>query len=104
MFVTAPLPFTDPSKRLSVARPFASGTTKKGRNFDSYPAVTYYSQPDAYYNQSDVYIERPTQRSYTAPAPQPKAQYYCPDSGYYPSVQTCPRGWLRVVPDGAPPS
>ena len=28
--------------------------------------------------------------------------YYCPDRGYYPSVQTCPKGWLRVVPENPP--
>ena len=26
---------------------------------------------------------------------------YCPDTGYYPAVKTCPQGWLRVVPDDA---
>ncbi|HWZ70012.1 MAG TPA: DUF4124 domain-containing protein [Casimicrobiaceae bacterium] len=26
--------------------------------------------------------------------------YYCPDSaGYYPDTQTCPSGWLQVVPN-----
>jgi hypothetical protein len=35
-------------------------------------------------------------------APAQTYRYYCPDSGYYPSVRTCPAGWLRVVPDGAP--
>ena len=30
-------------------------------------------------------------------------QYYCPDpAGYYPQVNTCARGWLRVVPPSAP--
>lgn len=29
--------------------------------------------------------------------------YYCPDQGYYPAIQTCPRGWLQVVP-GSPPA
>jgi hypothetical protein len=29
--------------------------------------------------------------------------YYCPDpAGYYPQINTCARGWLRVVPQGAP--
>jgi hypothetical protein len=29
--------------------------------------------------------------------------YYCPDpAGYYPQVQTCSRGWLRVAPQNAP--
>ena len=28
-------------------------------------------------------------------------QWYCGDpSGYYPDVQTCPSGWLQVVPNG----
>jgi hypothetical protein len=28
-------------------------------------------------------------------------QWYCRDpSGYYPDVQTCPSGWLQVVPNG----
>jgi len=71
-----------------------------------YPAYyydyPYYSYP-SYYDSTEVYVEPPAGGTVTpAPAPQPKAQYYCPDSGYYPSVQTCPRGWLRVVP-GAPP-
>ena len=29
--------------------------------------------------------------------------YYCPDlNGYYPYVQSCPRGWLRVIPESPP--
>jgi hypothetical protein len=28
-------------------------------------------------------------------------QWYCRDpAGYYPDVQTCPSGWLQVVPNG----
>ena len=50
---------------------------------------------------ADAFVEQGG--AMTAPtAPQSQSQYYCPDSGYYPSVQTCPRGWLRVVP-GSPP-
>jgi hypothetical protein len=31
--------------------------------------------------------------------------YYCPDpQGYYPYIQNCPSGWLKVVPDTAPPN
>jgi hypothetical protein len=33
-----------------------------------------------------------------APAPQDD-RYYCPGQGYYPSIQTCPKGWLRVIPE-----
>ena len=28
--------------------------------------------------------------------------YYCPDQGYYPYVQSCPKGWLQVAPQPAP--
>jgi hypothetical protein len=29
--------------------------------------------------------------------------YYCTDpAGYYPQVQNCAKGWLKVVPDGSP--
>jgi len=52
-----------------------------------YPAYSYYDYP------SDGYAQ---------PA-QPQTQFYCPDAGYYPTVKTCPQGWLRVVPDNAPP-
>lgn len=29
--------------------------------------------------------------------PQSAYWYYCPDQGYYPAIQTCLNGWLRVV-------
>lgn len=29
--------------------------------------------------------------------------YYCPDpAGYYPQLQNCPKGWLKVVPENSP--
>ena len=63
------------------------------------PSYYYYDYP-AYpygaYPGGDVYVEP------VAPAPS-AAQWYCPDAGYYPTVRTCPRGWLRVVPDGTAP-
>ena len=60
-----------------------------------YPAYSYYDPGYAYYDYpAQVYVE-PGQ---SAPA-QPQAQFYCPDIGYYPTVKTCPKGWLRVVPD-----
>lgn len=31
-------------------------------------------------------------------APQQGYSYYCPGQGYYPEVQSCFTGWLRVVP------
>jgi hypothetical protein len=66
----------------------------------TYPAASYYGAP-AYYDSTDQYVEP---SGSVAPAPAaPQSQYYCPDSGYYPSVQACPRGWLRVVPGSPPP-
>ena len=49
-----------------------------------------YYPPPVYIEQGpSVYIE---QGSYY--------WYYCPDpSGYYPYIQSCSKGWLRVVPD-----
>ena len=71
-----------------------------------YPAYTYYDYPayygsPAYYDSTEIYVE-PGDRPGPA-APQEQSQYYCPDTGYYPTVQTCPRGWLRVLPGGPPP-
>jgi hypothetical protein len=31
-------------------------------------------------------------------APPQQYAYYCPDVGYWPAVQSCLSGWLRVVP------
>jgi hypothetical protein len=39
-----------------------------------------------------------------APAPTGEVRWYCPDSGYYPTVRTCERGWMRVLPGGTPPA
>jgi hypothetical protein len=65
------------------------------------PAYTYYPAPNA------VYLDSPSGETQPYPAPPqrstaPRGQYYCPDSGYYPSVQSCPKGWLRVVPEAPP--
>ena len=35
-------------------------------------------------------------------SPQQDYRYYCPNQGYYPSVQTCAKGWLRVIPENPP--
>lgn len=38
------------------------------------------------------------------PESEQRYRYYCPDPrGYYPYVSQCPKGWMKVVPDGAPP-
>lgn len=47
---------------------------------------TFYAEPGAI-----RYVER-----------DPGYRYYCTEpAGFYPEVQTCPKAWLKVVPDGA---
>jgi hypothetical protein len=61
------------------------------------PAYPYVAPP--------VVIEQPAQ-IFVEPQQQPETQgywYYCPDpQGYYPYVNKCPKGWLKVVPTPAP--
>lgn len=46
--------------------------------------------------QPEVYVQREVAAAQPAPA---NYWYYCPDTKtYYPYVQTCPSGWLQVVP------
>ena len=76
----------------------------------SYPAYSYYNYPTyGYYGYPDqgygdqTYVE-PGPSAQQAPMQQAPTQFYCPNTGYYPTVRTCPQGWLRVVPDNnAPP-
>ena len=74
------------------------------------PAYSYYPAPNAVYLDSPSGDAQPYQPYSQPQAGQPQArpapsrgQYYCPDTGYYPAVQACPKGWLRVVPEGPPP-
>ncbi len=66
--------------------------------YDGAP-YSYYSSEPVYTEQgSGAYIQRDmnpgTQRS------EPQYSYYCPDpAGYYPQLQNCPKGWLKVVPE-----
>jgi hypothetical protein len=54
------------------------------------PPVVIQQQPQVYVQQS-----QPAVASYW---------YYCADAkAYYPYVQQCPAGWLRVVPQTTPP-
>lgn len=72
-------------------------------------AFDYYRREP--YPVTQVLVEREPQVVYVqreAPAAQPAAAsggywYYCPDSkSYYPYAQTCPSGWLQVVPQTSP--
>jgi hypothetical protein len=42
-----------------------------------------------------VYVERATIDEIRQ---QPNERYFCPDYGYYPTVQNCPTGWMLVTP------
>ena len=56
-----------------------------------YPAVRVIQQP-----ASDIYVEPSEEAT--------RYLYYCPQpEGYYPAVEKCPKGWLKVVPPGNPP-
>ena len=52
--------------------------------------------PQGYYDYAPANVEQPPQYieedgNYY--------WYYCPNLGYYPNVQVCPDGWLKVVPN-----
>jgi hypothetical protein len=67
----------------------------------TYPAPVVMVTPPA----PPVYIEQqPQQQAPIAAATQPAGYwYYCNNpQGYYPSVQNCPQGWQKVLPQ--PPS
>src|SRR6266511_1150751 len=65
----------------------------------------YYPYADYYpYEYGESYIEQDNP-AYNQPRSGQRGEYsyYCPDpAGYYPQVQTCAKGWLRVVPPSAP--
>ena len=56
----------------------------------------YVSPPVVVEQQPPIYVQ-PEQ-------PQESYWYYCQNpQGYYPYVQNCPGGWMKVVPQPAPP-
>jgi hypothetical protein len=71
-----------------------------------YPAAPVYGDPGSvtYIEQGgaqsdDAYAPRQGGDAY-APRRESESSFYCPDAGYYPQVQNCAKGWLRVVPGG----
>jgi len=67
----------------------------------------YYGYPYyPYYNPVPI-IEQPSTEMYVEPAPQQRVEptywYYCrAPEGYYPYVEQCPNGWMKVVPSPPP--
>jgi hypothetical protein len=71
-----------------------------------YPYAYGYPYYDGYYDSApQTYIQRDDGATFAPAAPQQRSQYsyYCPDpAGYYPQINSCPSGWLTVVPNAAP--
>jgi hypothetical protein len=63
------------------------------------PGYYYYPQPVIIQQApSDIYIQEAPQLA-PVPTREPVYWYYCPDpQGYYPYVNQCPKGWMKVVP------
>jgi hypothetical protein len=62
------------------------------------PHPYYYAAPPIIIEQQPpVYVQQDEQQA--------DYWYYCQNpAGYYPYVQTCPEGWMKVVPDATPPN
>lgn len=63
-----------------------------------YPSYRYYAPPTV------VVPQEP--QEYVLPESQQEAGYwyYCRNpQGYYPYVERCPSGWMKVIPDTVPP-
>jgi hypothetical protein len=58
-----------------------------------YPYYPYYPPPVIVQQPPEIYVQ---------PAPQaeePRYWFYCKEpQGYYPDVNKCPKGWMKVVP------
>jgi hypothetical protein len=58
----------------------------------------YYAPPPVIIQQQPPVYVQPEQQ-------EENYWYYCPDPpGYYPYIQNCPSGWMKVVPDATPPN
>ena len=68
------------------------------------PIVIAPSYP--YYDVSPPVAVQPAPPAYAQPQqPQEDYWYYCQNpQGYYPYVNSCPGGWMKVVPQVAPPN
>jgi len=65
-----------------------------------YYPYPYYGPPVV---EQPVIIQQQATDMYAQPAPQQAAEpaywYYCQEAkAYYPYVQQCPKGWMKVVP------
>ncbi|MGH8851944.1 MAG: hypothetical protein ACREYD_13195, partial [Casimicrobiaceae bacterium] len=71
-----------------------------------YGGYSDYAGPQSYIQRdTGDAVAPPPSGQYSQPPEysQPQYSYYCTNpAGYYPQVGTCPSGWLKVVPNGAP--
>jgi hypothetical protein len=67
-----------------------------------YPYWWYYPAPYYVYPPPAIIVEQPPvyiQQQPPLPPPPQVYWYYCPSAqAYYPSVQTCPEAWVKVLP------
>ncbi len=65
---------------------------------DPWPRPYYPPAPPVVVQEPPVYIQQP------APPADKGYWYYCESArAYYPYVKECPSGWMKVVPQPAPP-
>lgn len=63
-----------------------------------WPIYPYYAPPPVVIQQQPSLYVQPEQQ-------EDIYWYYCPDpQGYYPYIQNCEAGWMKVVPDATPPN
>ena len=71
------------------------------------PSVWWWGAPyySPYYYSPPTVVQQPPVYVQPAPTPEePQYWYYCQKSqAYYPYVQQCPGGWMKVVPPATPP-
>jgi len=86
---------------------FFSGSVVLGPWYPWYPYYPYYSYYPCYpyYDPAPaVAVEQQPQQYAESGEQQSDYWYYCQNpQGYYPYVQSCPGGWMKVVPQTTPP-
>jgi len=81
---------------IGVGDPFYYGP---GPYYYAPPPPVYYAPPPVYVEPQQTYVERAD-----ASAAAPDFRYFCASAGgYYPQVPSCPKGWMKVVPDNSQP-
>jgi hypothetical protein len=69
-----------------------------------YPYYSYYPYYPYYAPAPTVAVEQQPQQYTDSGEQQSDYWYYCQNpQGYYPYVQSCPGGWMKVVPQTTPP-